>query len=1176
MSSQFCTDAESLQPEVTQTVPDVGHEDVEEPAEETETETIRSIATSVKEFESFSSSLPEITTGARPPSAQSASSKDSDDYWDEEPTPTSDVLEELRKFDELKVTEPVAPSSPVGATQDPIGAENRVQRPTPPAPIVEPPPSSPVPSTTSQITLTPPSASTAPAAPVAEQAPGPEKSAVVVIAHSQRHQAYLDRRELAWGVQWEIARLIANGDIDSWDNIHIPTLDQLRGTNAEAAPKVIKLLLPSSSGAPQPSVVEPASLGESPWAELDREQRAIVEGRGRGLGCFEEDEESDSWKYGGNVLQRAKLHFKPPSAVGTSAIAARFSITLEPQKRGASSRLARFLGSRRLIQLSLPKEVLYNYRTALKDYLENAFILNGRVFRVFHVKDGHAHLMETSESYEREPSEREGDHFRLSLADLIDWANPLYFNRKQPMSKWSSRFSLFLSSTRPGVSFERRNVITDLRDIRAPRRDGEAGPSANRTMTDGCGLINTAALQIVQRELSLQSLPVAVQGRISGAKGMWLRHPTNDDLEPMIWIRESQIKIAINDDDLFILDVLNTDYAKSPATLSIQTINNLSHGGVPDDVFVKLLSNALAASTAIFDWTRPDGIWSLWYAAWDAGNLVKAKLRREFSPSPFEVAYDGEGVDDDDETYDMDTARQALCGWMDPMSGIPDSFHEFTIGLLEAGFNPARLPALRDCVWTILGLQIDSCVRKYKIPVPMSLLAFIVPDPLGVLKPNEVHFKASQPILRTATGPATHVTGDVLLARIPVLLPSDVKKVRAINHPELDAYTDVIVFPTSGHRSLASELSGGDYDGDMVYMYWQPELVESFSNSESTNPPPGLRAEFEEGTETGEAFISRTSELGEEEQFGQIQRYLMAGANESYVGQYSEFYAQAIYRLGYGHPETIRLAHIVAACLDSPRTGRYVKSDVYHRDARLYGNRQPPHCLDFSTPRERQRIGKPDERRPPFERTENLPPFVLDTLYRAKKDQRARCLMEFSANVKEKIDVRQDRQLLAPLEDAQRRARSFNDSGDDRMENELARLQRFVDSMHGLYLKVYRSIPGAINYVPDTPPMSESESTLIKDKLRKVSRMFAKGATQKNLMFFSKEEALRVMASYAYLSDIERSRGKKCNFAFRMAYRELCAIKAAARSSVALVQEFADKKMPHRGFRRVQTSGSQT
>jgi len=129
-----------------------------------------------------------------------------------------------------------------------------------------------------------------------------------------------------------------------------------------------------------------------------------------------------------------------------------------------------------------------------------------------------------------------------------------------------------------------------------------------------------------------------------------------------------------------------------------------------------------------------------------------------------------------------------------------------------------------------------------------------------------------------------------------------------------------------------------------------------------------------------------------------------------------------------------------------------------------------------------------------------------------------------------------------------------------------------------LYLKVYRSIPGATNYVPDTPPMpmSESESTLIKDKLRKVSRMFAKGAAQKNLMFFSKEEALRVMASYAYLSDIERSRGKKCNFAFRMAYRELCAIKAAAGSSVALVQEFADKKMPHRGFRRVQTSGSQT
>jgi hypothetical protein len=54
---------------------------------------------------------------------------------------------------------------------------------------------------------------------------------------------------------------------------------------------------------------------------------------------------------------------------------------------------------------------------------------------------------------------------------------------------------------------------------------------------------------------------------------------------------------------------------------------------------------------------------------------------------------------------------------------------------------------------------------------------------------------------------------DVLVARSPVMQPSDVRKIKAVLKPELLPMKDVIVFPSRGPISLASVLSGGDYDG---------------------------------------------------------------------------------------------------------------------------------------------------------------------------------------------------------------------------------------------------------------------------------------------------------------------------------------------------------------------------
>jgi hypothetical protein len=52
----------------------------------------------------------------------------------------------------------------------------------------------------------------------------------------------------------------------------------------------------------------------------------------------------------------------------------------------------------------------------------------------------------------------------------------------------------------------------------------------------------------------------------------------------------------------------------------------------------------------------------------------------------------------------------------------------------------------------------------------------------------------------------------------PAYLPTDIQIVKAVDKKELAHLTDVIVFSTKGNRSKVSLLSGGDYDGDTVFL----------------------------------------------------------------------------------------------------------------------------------------------------------------------------------------------------------------------------------------------------------------------------------------------------------------------------------------------------------------------
>lgn len=121
------------------------------------------------------------------------------------------------------------------------------------------------------------------------------------------------------------------------------------------------------------------------------------------------------------------------------------------------------------------------------------------------------------------------------------------------------------------------------------------------------------------------------------------------------------------------------------------------------------------------------------------------------------------------------------------------------------------------------------------IGLGQSTYPYMIADPLAILDEDEIHLGFSSVFHDPKSGFDQSMLHniDVLVARFPAHLPSDVQKVRntfivmlfratldhgkdrlterqvrAVFKPELMMYRDVIVFPSKGSVSLASKLSG--------------------------------------------------------------------------------------------------------------------------------------------------------------------------------------------------------------------------------------------------------------------------------------------------------------------------------------------------------------------------------
>jgi hypothetical protein len=513
-----------------------------------------------------------------------------------------------------------------------------------------------------------------------------------------------------------------------------------------------------------------------------------------------------------------------------------FKLKLNPLKPERTCRFHRRFGSDRFLSLTVPApsrppphQRQTSYPSVLRESVAAWLTRNdhhclGRTWRAFYVEEVKTKRKSKCEPRFRveffavngedfdpgcqvppqifPPRQQSDKHTPMGVDALLEWHMPKASNDNQTNCKLFQRLSLGLSKTFVTVTLKQTQILR-LRDY-----------PGSTVMNDGCALMSrTLANQICDRLGITSATPSCFQGRIAGAKGLWMvdRHQSsitsmNDD-DIWIQISDSQLKIhphpedwvGLVDDEKLTFEVVNWAKPLHPVDLNIQLLSILECGGHVREYIAKL--------------TR-DGVQSLYndflQVLQSNSPVVCRALLQKLRPSG-----------------DNATSKsRRLEQWM-----MNDA--ETIIRFSEAGFEPQTFYPLRVKLRKYLTWLLERQLEELKIHVPLSTYAYCIADPYKVLSEGEVHFGFSNN-WRDPQGQFEDnlLEGvDVLVGRLPAHYPSDIQRCRAVWKPELRHFKDVIVFPTKGDIPLAHMLSGGDYDGDTPWICWDPMIVQNFQNS---------------------------------------------------------------------------------------------------------------------------------------------------------------------------------------------------------------------------------------------------------------------------------------------------------------------------------------------------------
>lgn len=243
------------------------------------------------------------------------------------------------------------------------------------------------------------------------------------------------------------------------------------------------------------------------------------------------------------------------------------------------------------------------------------------------------------------------------------------------------------------------NEIIRLKDLQ-PETKADGGKIV---MNDGCGRMSREMAIAVRDKLGLSELPSAFQGRIGGAKGLWLMDVQDTASSgPWIEIYDSQEKWVRdysgrdgNDPAHRTFDVKKAISSCKPGRVNEQFIALLGHGETVPGTMKKILGSILERQLKLKIDKVKDALGS------------PQKLRR--------WVYAESGS----RGRRMDTTSIGYLG------GLPDEDEDQVNLLLDAGFLPSEVPMMRRIVRRIFENKIRTLEKKLHITVPKSTNTYI-------------------------------------------------------------------------------------------------------------------------------------------------------------------------------------------------------------------------------------------------------------------------------------------------------------------------------------------------------------------------------------------------------------------------------------------------------------------
>lgn len=534
---------------------------------------------------------------------------------------------------------------------------------------------------------------------------------------------------------------------------------------------------------------------------------------------------------------------------------------------------------------------------------------NEAKYRLFLFAEDGGDFRKESQVGELDPRKR--NHFSMTVESLIEWFMPASENKNQMSLKFFARLSLGLTSTSPTIEFKPVEVIRSddaradgpaIRKLdleRSEEKKARINPHRSKSpvMNDGCARISKAAALGIAQKLNLSQAPCVFQGRIGGAKGVWMVDALGETLPQhsrgyWIEITDSQLKFEGHPTDKLFPDPARLTFevhswARTlvPASLNFQLIPILLDRGVPEEVFVHLLEEDLTAKVGELE------------VAMDSGIALRKWNQDNYSVSEERARNNG----------------------IEMVGGLPDSLSERINWLVEHGFEPKYCKYLKDLLFHSIKNYCFRLEDRMNIGIGKSTQALMIADPLATLEENEVHIGFSTLFRDPKSGWAETMIHDedVLVARLPALLPSDIQKVRAVFKPELRIYRDVIVFSSKGTNSLAEKLSGGDFDGDKAWICWEPSIVTPFNNA-SVPVSPSLKTY---GIEKDTTKVSDI--LGEPDYISRFLKHAFSfNLQTNMLGSCTGYHEAFCYKNNcINHPSAIAIAILLGHLVDRAKAG---------------------------------------------------------------------------------------------------------------------------------------------------------------------------------------------------------------------------------------------------------------